>query len=415
MKHKITIHKIIAIFSLVILTAACTPPSPTLVQPNVTELAELVARTQTAIAVIDLATQAAEPVALTATPTSTQAPEIIPTSTPTLEPTVTATFTPTPQPADCTDKMKFVEETIPDKTSFSANKSFTKTWTVQNTGTCTWMPDYALVYVDGEQMGAAISTPLGQTVPPQSNVTLSINLVAPANSGVYRGNWMLRNPRNQLFGLGTNSDKPFWVEINVVQTSSELNLGNPTWNDGFDSDSGFWVLGDDTNLGYELANSTLVMTGYKIAGDLWRLNSKPEIENLFLEVNFTTGGKCSGKDSYGLIVRSTDSNDDIFDSGYVFTFSCDGMYRLYRMDNGTYAGLLNWTASSEIKAGSNVSNRMGIYVEDDLIQLYANGNRLAQVRDTAHSEGKWGLVLRANETTGLEIIVEDVSYWILGE
>jgi len=85
------------------------------------------------------------------------------------------------------------------------------------------------------------------------------------------------------------------------------------------------------------------------------------------------------------------------------------------MDDGTYAGLLNWTSSTEIKAGSNVSNRMGIYIEDDLIQLYANGNRLAQVRDTAHEEGKWGLVLRANETSNLEIIVEDVSYWILGD
>jgi hypothetical protein len=402
-------------FCLMILVTACSTASPTSVQPDVTELAELVARTQTAIAVVEIATQAAGPVDVTSTPTPTQSIEILPSATPTLEPTVTDTVTPTPQPADCTDKMKFVEETIPDKTSFSANKSFTKTWTVQNVGTCTWTPDYYLIYVDGEQMGAAIASPLGQTVPPQSTTVLSINLVAPATSGVYKGNWMMRNPRNQLFGLGTNADKPFWVEINVVQTSSELNLGNPTWNDGFDSDSGFWVLGNDSKLGYKLTNSTLVMTGFEIAGDLWRLNSKPEVKNLFLETNFITGDKCSGKDSYGLIVRSTDSNDDIFDSGYVFTFSCDGMYRLYRMDDGTYAGLLNWTSSTEIKAGSNVSNRMGIYIEDDLIQLYANGNRLAQIRDTAHEDGKWGLVLRANETSNLEIIVEDVSYWILGD
>src|SRR3990172_2913490 len=150
-------------------------------------------------------------------------------------------------------------------------------------------------------------------------------------------------------------------------------------------------------------------------GDQWRMNAHAEINNLYLEATFRTSNKCSGKDSYGIIVRSTDSGDDIFDSGYIFTFSCDGMYRLYRLDNGTYINLLNWTANSEIKAGQNVTNKMGIYVEGELIKLYANGNRLAQVSDSGHDKGKWGLIIRTKETSGLEIFVEDVSYWILGD
>ena len=394
--------------------AACALTENPTTSPEATQLADLVARTQTAIAVIDLATAVVELPTSLPSNTPSQPPEAAVTFTPTLEPTATATATLVPQPENCSNKARFVEETIPDKTSFAPNKDFVKTWTLKNTGTCTWTPDYALVFVDGERMGGTDPTPLGQSVLPDGAAIISLDLVAPQAPGVSKGNWKLKSPSGKVFGLGENADKPFWVEINVVETTSELNLGEPTWVDGFDSDSGYWPLGDDPLIGYNISASTLKMTGFQITGDQWRMNAHAEINNLYLEATFRTSNKCSGKDSYGIIVRSTDSGDDIFDSGYIFTFSCDGMYRLYRLDNGTYINLLNWTANSEIKAGQNVTNKMGIYVEGELIKLYANGNRLAQVSDSGHDKGKWGLIIRTKETSGLEIFVEDVSYWILG-
>ena len=408
-----SLFRLIAITTIVaIWLTSCTAPTE---QAGPEELAEIVSRTQTAIAVVEIATAVVEQPASTATETAAIPTEPTPTATATVEPTSTATVTPSPQPADCTNLAKFVEETITDKTSFSANKSFTKTWTLRNTGTCIWTPDYTLVYVDGDQMGAAASTPLGQTVQPDSTVVLSINLVAPQTSGTYKGNWKLRTPSGTTFGLGNNGANPFWVEIKVVETSGELDLGSPTWTDNFDSDSGFWPLGEDSALNYKISDGKLAMTAKQISGDVWRMNSKPSEKNLFLEATFQTGSSCSDKDSYGLIVRSTDSGDDVFDSGYVFTFSCDGMYRLYRMDNGTYVGLLNWTASSDIQSGQDANNRMGILVEDQAIKLYANGNRLAQISDSGHEQGKWGLVLRAKDTSGFEVSVDEVKYWILGD
>jgi hypothetical protein len=286
---------------------------------------------------------------------------------------------------------------------------------LRNTGTCTWTPDYAVVFVDGERMGAADSTPIGQTVAPNGTVEIAVNLVAPATSGIYQGNYKLRAATGSEFGLGDKADKVFWVKIRVVETTGELDLGTPTWSDDFDSDSGYWPLGDDSLIGYKLSGGNLVMTSFKAVGDQWRLNGNLPTKNLFLEVNFKTGENCSGKDSYGVIVRSNETGDDIFNSGYVFVFSCDGMYRLYRMDNGTYVGLLNWTASSDINLGSNQNNKMSILVEDSLIRLYANGNRLAQVNDSGHDQGKWGLTVRSVDTTNFSISVEDVSYWVLGD
>lgn len=403
---------ILLTLSLILSLAACSP-LPT--QPTV-DLAELVSRTQTAIAVQSLATEAAAPTATLPPPTPT---ETLPaqTATPTLEPTATATPTqllPT-QPENCTNLAAFVEETIPDNTSISANKAFTKTWTLRNAGTCNWTPDYALAFVSGERMGAPEAQPLGAVVAPNQTIVIAVDLTAPATSGVYQGDFKLRTPTGEVFGLGARADKPFWVKIRVVETTSELNLGEPTWQDNFDRDSGFWPLGDDAQVSYKLSNGDLVLTAHQAIGDQWRLNNNLPVANLYLEVTFETGEACSGKDSYGVIVRSTEAGDNIYDSGYVFTFSCDGMYRLYRMDDGAFISLLNWTASDDIKAGPKQTNTLSILVDEDLIRLYANGNRLVQVSDSGHTGGKWGLSIRSVETSDFTVAVKEVAYWVLAD
>lgn len=411
----INIH--VGLILIILGMSACSLPAAGTPETDPTELALIVNRTQTAIAVVEAATEVVMQTPIL--PTETEAVLTSPTSTASPEPTSTSTstitITPTPQPEDCTNKAKFIEETIPDKTSMGANKKFTKTWTLQNIGTCTWTPEYMLVFVDGEQMGGLDPTKIGKSVAPQSQETLLLDFTAPSTSGVYQGNWKLKSPGGTVFGLGKNADKPFWVNITVVESSSELDLGDPTWTDSFDSDSGFWQLGKDSFLEYKLSGGQMIMTSLQKSGDQWRMNSKPAVKNLFLEANFKTGDTCSGKDSYGIIVRSSDTGDDVFDSGYVFTFSCDGMYRLYRMDNGTYIGLLNWTASQDIKSGPDQLNRMGILVEGNLIKLYANGNRLAQVSDEGHQQGKWGLSIRSVDTTDFTVFVEDIAYWIMPE
>jgi len=64
-----------------------------------------------------------------------------------------------------------------------------------------------------------------------------------------------------------------------------------------------------------------------------------------------------------VIVRAPDQPDSIIDSGYVFSFSCDGMYRVYMMNNGIYNGIANWSANTNIKAGENQANTMGIHAQ----------------------------------------------------
>ena len=122
----------------------------------------------------------------------------------------------TTSPGACTDKVTFVSDvTVPDNTQFAPNASFTKTWRLKNSGTCTWTPDYVITFVSGDPMSAVYPVKLTSSVAPGQNVDVSVNMVSPNTNGTYKGYWALKNPSGRMFSLGTNSDIPFWVQIIV--------------------------------------------------------------------------------------------------------------------------------------------------------------------------------------------------------
>jgi hypothetical protein len=156
----------------------------------------------------------------TPTPTATDTPE--PTQTP------TPTETPIPEPSqteeptavvDC-DEATFIEDvTIPDGTDLEPGTAFTKTWRLLNAGTCSWTPNYKLIFVSGEQMSGPASQQLvNLEVPPGASIDVSVNLVAPSKIGTYRGYWMLKNTAGVPFGIGP-TDQAFYLEIDVVEVS----------------------------------------------------------------------------------------------------------------------------------------------------------------------------------------------------
>jgi len=149
----------------------------------------------------------------TFTPTVTGTP-------PTPTPTSTApTSVPTVPPSYC-DRVQFISDvTVPDGTTFAPNTAFTKTWRLKNVGSCTWTTSYQLVFYSGEKMSGPDALSFPQSVVPGQTVDITVNLVAPATSGYYRGYWMFRNASGALFGIGSLANKPWWVEINVVGTA----------------------------------------------------------------------------------------------------------------------------------------------------------------------------------------------------
>lgn len=167
-------------------------------------------------------------VAQTVAASITQAPSLVPTqAVPTVLPTLTAgpgqpTLTPyptyTPYPVQTSvpcDAATFVADvTIPDNTKMSPGQSFTKTWRIQNSGTCTWTTAYKVVFVSGDQMSGTSPFSISKNVAPGQSVDLSVDLVAPSSAGTFTGNWKLQNASGTSFGLSP-SNSPFYVKIVV--------------------------------------------------------------------------------------------------------------------------------------------------------------------------------------------------------
>ncbi len=136
-----------------------------------------------------------------------EAPTITPTPAFTNTPNVTATPTqqkptatkPAPTAATCSN-MKFVSDvTIPDGTQMPVNQTFTKTWKVQNSGTCAWTTSYKLVFSFGEVMGGQ-TVALASAVPTGQTVDISVNLKVPNKTGKLTGVWTLEDDKGQPFG-----------------------------------------------------------------------------------------------------------------------------------------------------------------------------------------------------------------------
>jgi hypothetical protein len=145
-------------------------------------------------------------------PTNTEVPTNVPlpTNTP-VPPTATAI------PIPC-DRGQFVSDlSAPDNTQVAAGSTFVKTWRLKNNGSCTWTSGYALVFYNGDAMSGPASAPITNgTVPPGSTIDISVTLIAPTTTGTYKGNWRLRNAGGAIFGLGSDADNSFWVQIKSV-------------------------------------------------------------------------------------------------------------------------------------------------------------------------------------------------------
>ncbi len=153
-------------------------------------------------------------------------------------PTVVLTPTATPLPitegrTPCRNEATFITDvTVKDATRIAADQRFVKTWRLQNTGTCTWTPDYLIVWTGGAGMAEQATTPLGQSVAPGDKVDISVVLKAPAQKGRYKSSFMLETPAGQRFGIGRRGQQAFWVSIIVPEdTLRPASIEGTIWHD----------------------------------------------------------------------------------------------------------------------------------------------------------------------------------------
>jgi ABC-type amino acid transport substrate-binding protein len=130
-------------------------------------------------------------------------------------------------PTGCVDGMKFVadvsygDNNMKNPPYVKPGDGFVKTWRVQNTGTCTWTPNYKLIYAYGngasaQMSGQSVNIPVN--VAPGETVNLSVTLIAPHEQLMYQGFWQLENDKGRLFG------QAIWV---AITTSTVVSVNIP--------------------------------------------------------------------------------------------------------------------------------------------------------------------------------------------
>jgi ABC-type amino acid transport substrate-binding protein len=184
----------------------------------------------------------------------------------------------TPPPAQICDYMSFVADiTVPDGTQVNPGQSFTKTWRIQNTGTCTWDSSYTFAFVQGNSMGGQKQAINGSVAPGQT-YDVSVNMTAPTTPGSYGSEWQMVNGQGVPFGTRV------WVHI-VVPGSTTPATAVPPSIEYFTGPQSATVTGETIILKWAFSAQDVV------SAKLNRTNSDGSVTALYGGENVPTPGQ----------------------------------------------------------------------------------------------------------------------------
>ena len=137
---------------------------------------------------------------------------------------------PTPNASECRDAAQYIGDDGTDGTTYAPNTAFTKSWTVKNTGTCTWNSRYLVFQISGafmtQQPGFWLVPP-ENTVEPGETVDINVGMTSPPMKGDYRSYWGLKNGDGEIIPIEGSADgNSFFVEVKVKDGS--VNTGAVT-------------------------------------------------------------------------------------------------------------------------------------------------------------------------------------------
>lgn len=322
--------------------------------------------------------------------------------------TAISAIVPTPQ-ANCTYRASYISETIPDNTKMFPGERFDKSWTVKNTGTCTWI-NFNLPWLTngGLRIGAPVpreGNP-GGNLPPGGTITLGKPLIAPQAPGTYRDDFKLGISESGIvFGLGQNGDVPLYVQIVVVDVptppnAADLNLGAPTWFDNFDANQFRWALAEasNNNVNFSINTGGLVMDVQQ--GEYWTVGSMPSSRGQVHQAVFQTGAECVGQNAYGLLVGlKASASTGAFTNGYMFRFTCEGQYSVGYAHSSTEIEqqpleLVGLTPTAALHPGPNQTNRVLVVAAGGKVGLYINDSKVLELKDLTATQYENGTVTR---------------------
>jgi hypothetical protein len=219
----------------------------------------------------------------------------------------------------------------------------------------------------------------------------------------------------EALALPTNTPEPTPTPTPVLtptptpEADPRQELGKSAWGAIFEDGTQTWYQYDHSNGKAEVRDNKLVLTSYKANGyDNWSM-SYPPMTDYYLELRFTTGPVCAGKDRFGILFRAPDSTQ-----GYLYNVSCDGAYQVRLWNGEEFTQLIGWTVNEHIIPGPEVEHRLGVWAQGDQYKLYVNGFQVGEFTDaTFVEEGTFGAAHGATNTVNFTADVTEAKVWEL--
>ncbi len=151
-------------------------------------------------------------------PSPTFTATALPTSTiePTPDSSPTPSASPTPTIPACTNLAELVRHlSVSDNSILDPGLFVTKSWRIENAGTCTWTKDYQFTFVNGDNLNSQESIPINQEVPPGGTIDINLLFQTPTVPDLYSAEWMLVSTDGTQFGIGELGAEPIMIAFNV--------------------------------------------------------------------------------------------------------------------------------------------------------------------------------------------------------
>ena len=100
---------------------------------------------------------------------------------------------------DCLDATLISDVSIPSGTKLDIGEAFTKTWQIENSGSCAWTREFRITFVGGDVLGSD-TTKIRQRVEPGATTEISLPMVVPSGSGYVSSSWQMADDSGVLFG-----------------------------------------------------------------------------------------------------------------------------------------------------------------------------------------------------------------------
>jgi len=101
--------------------------------------------------------------------------------------------------SNCYNSALVSDVTVPNGTEFEPGDNFTKTWQIENTGTCDWNENFRIQFVGGDLFGSD-TTKIRKYVGSGDTTNISLKMVAPNGSGSATSSWRIADDSGVAFG-----------------------------------------------------------------------------------------------------------------------------------------------------------------------------------------------------------------------